>query len=177
MDVAQHIRVPEPTLTGTLPAKEDTSLTSERLDIYKLMVEMADRVSQRRQAANNFYLSINTVLVGGSSFLKTLAPNSVTLAILAVAGFAICALWHQNIQSYKTLNGAKFGVINEIETRLVEQPFHAEWAILDPDGDGKRHKSFHKIEGLVPWVFAAVYAVQALALVPLGRLSAAITVG
>jgi hypothetical protein len=131
-----------------------------------MLVEMADRVSQRRQAANNFYLSVNTVLAGGSAFLRTLSPSAVSVAILTVAGVAICLLWHQNILSYKTLNAAKFNVINDIETRLVEQPFHAEWQKLDPEGDGERHKPFHRVEGIVPWVFAAVYVAQGLTLLP-----------
>lgn len=143
----------------------------ERLEIYKLLVEMADRVSQRRQAANNFYLSVNTFLVGGSAYLKTLDPSPVTVAIVTVAGLAICALWYQNIQSYRTLNGAKFNVINDIETRLVEQPFHEEWKELDPDNDGERHKPFHQVEGVVPWVFAAVYLALALSIVPWNRLN------
>ncbi|MCW2393257.1 hypothetical protein [Sphingobium sp. B11D3A] len=152
---------------STMPS---AAAQSERLEIYKLLVEMADRVSQRRQAANNFYLSVNTFLVGGSAFLKTLAPSSVTLVIVTVAGLAICALWYQNIQSYKTLNQAKFNVINDIELRLVEQPFGLEWKNLDPDGDGKRHKPFHRVESVVPWIFVVVYLAQSLAFIPWHKL-------
>lgn len=130
---------------------------------------MADRVSQRRQTANSFYLSVNTLLVGGSAYLGTLEPSTRSMLVITIAGVAICALWFQNIQSYKTLNDAKFGVINDIETRLAEQPFHDEWKLLDPDMDGIRHKPFHKVEGVVPWVFALVYLTQALALVPWRR--------
>ncbi len=85
---------------------------------------------------------------------------------MPAAGAAICALWIMNIVSYKTLNDAKFAVINSIEQKLVEQPFHDEWNRLDPDGDGKRHRPFHKVEGVVPWVFLTVYIVQALMLLP-----------
>jgi len=92
------------------------------------------------------------------------------VATLTVAGFAICALWYQNIQSYKTLNSAKFTVINKLESRLAEQPFHAEWTELDPDGDGERHKPFHLIEGRVPWVFASVYLIQGFMLVPWAKI-------
>lgn len=157
-------------MTGDNKPDLDEFNRKERLEIYKLLVEMADRVSQRRQAANSFYLSVNTFLVGGSAFLKTLTPSNSSIIIVTIAGIAICALWRQNIQSYKTLNGAKFKVINDIETRLAEQPFHAEWEELDPDSNGKRHKPFHQVEGIVPWVFAVVYIAQGLTLVPWGRL-------
>ena len=79
-----------------------------------------------------------------------------------------------NIMSYKTLNEAKFGVINDLELKLTEQPFHEEWKRLDPDKDGTRHRPFHKVEGIVPWVFLTVYAVQALATVPWSGVRAAI---
>ncbi|WP_448140263.1 RipA family octameric membrane protein [Sphingopyxis fribergensis] len=142
----------------------------ERLEIYKMLVEMADRVSQRRQAANNFYLSVNTALVGGSAYLKTKGLGTPTFLIVVLAGLMICLLWYQNIQSYKTLNDAKFKVINDVETRLVEQPFHAEWRVLDPDDDGERHKPFHKVERVVPWIFGIVYAGQALSVIPWSKI-------
>ncbi|RDD97660.1 hypothetical protein DTW92_07525 [Paracoccus pantotrophus] len=39
----------------------------EVLEIYKMLVEMADRVSQRRQSANSFYLTVNTAIIGGAA--------------------------------------------------------------------------------------------------------------
>ncbi len=36
---------------------------ADLLDIYKLYVEMADRISQRRQSANSFFLTLNSVIV------------------------------------------------------------------------------------------------------------------
>jgi hypothetical protein len=127
---------------------------------------MADRVSQRRQAANSFYLSVNTLLVGGSAYLGTLAPKSQNIILISIAGVAICVLWVMNIKSYKTLNGAKFLVINDIELRLLEKPFHREWENLDPKNSGERHRPFHTVEVIVPWVFVALYGVQLLFAVP-----------
>jgi hypothetical protein len=135
----------------------------ERLEIYKLLVEMSDRVSQRRQSANSFYLSVNTLLVGGSAYLGTLRPGPMNVIVISVAGIAICAVWIINILSYKTLNQAKFKVINALESKLVEQPFHDEWAHLDPNLDGERHRPFHQVERVVPWVFMCVYVAQGAA--------------
>lgn len=163
--MGEHLRVPEQTVS--VPTDPTTPVDRlERLEIYKLLVEMADRVSQRRQGANSFYLSVNTLLVGGSAYLGTLQPSARSIIVVSIAGIAICALWIRNIKSYKTLNDAKFEVINDIETRLVERPFHLEWSKLDPDADGKRHMPFHRVEGVVPWVFIVVYAIQLGTLVP-----------
>lgn len=139
---------------------------AERLELYKLMVEMADRVSQRRQVANSFYLSINTLLVGGSAYLGTTTASTRTTLLISLAGVMVCTYWVKAIESYKTLNTAKFSVINEIEKNLVIKPFTDEWAKLDPDGDGKRHKPFHETEKFVPRVFVGMYAFQVLALLP-----------
>lgn len=147
---------------------------NERLEIYKLLVEMADRVSQRRQSANSFYLSVNTLLVGGSVYLATLNPSVWNRFVISAAGMAICALWVMNIASYKTLNSAKFNVITEVEKCLVIQPFSDEWVHLDPEEDGKRHRPFHQVERIVPGVFIAIYAFGILAAVPWQRLGAAL---
>lgn len=138
---------------------------------------MADRVSQRRQAANSFYLSVNTLLIGGSAYLGTLQPGAWNVIVISVAGLAISFLWIMNIISYKTLNGAKFEVITDLEKRLPIQPFADEWTRLDPDGDGKRHRPFHKVEVIVPWVFIAVYITQALTTVPWRRAASALFCG
>ena len=140
---------------------------AERLELYKIMVEMADRVSQRRQAANSFYLSINTLLVGGSAYLGTNASSPKTTILVSLAGALVCKYWSRSILSYKTLNTAKFAVINDMERDLAAQPFSDEWAKLDPDGDGKKHNSFYETEKFVPRVFLGIYTFQAATAVPL----------
>ncbi|WP_425423416.1 RipA family octameric membrane protein [Sediminimonas qiaohouensis] len=112
------------------------------------------------------HLSVNTLLVGSSAYLGAIDPDGMGIPVMPIAGMAICALWIMNITSYKTLNEAKFSVINAIEENFVEQPFHDEWKKLDPDQDGKRHRPFHKVEGVVPWIFIAVYLIQASTLIP-----------
>lgn len=139
---------------------------AERLEQYKLMVEMADRVSQRRQAANSFYLSINTILVGGSAYFGGGTPPLKAALLVSLAGVLVCRYWSRSILSYKTLNTAKFGVINDMELNLVERPFTEEWVRLDPDGDGKKHNSFYETEKFVPRVFLGIYAFQAVTAIP-----------
>lgn len=102
--------------------------------------------------------------------MGAITPDAMGLLVMQIAGISICALWVMNITSYKTLNEAKFSVINAIEQKFVEQPFHDEWRKLDPDQDGRRHRPFHKVEGVVPWVFIFVYLIQTARLIPWGRL-------
>ena len=143
---------------------EETNRTV--LEIYKMLVEMADRVSQRRQAANNFYLSVNTALMGGSAYLSAFHPAPLAVGILATAGMSVSLLWTRNIESYKELNGGKFEVITEMEKRLPVQPYTEEWKFLHRDSRDDRYRPFHTVEIVVPFVFVAVYAALILLMVP-----------
>ena len=64
------------------------------LEVYKLAVEMADRVSARRSLANNFYLTIHSAFVAGlfvsvSGREQKIAPSGVILTCVAAAGIAL----------------------------------------------------------------------------------------
>ena len=106
------------------PADQDV------LEIYKMLVEMADRVSQRRQSANSFYLTVNTAIIGGAAYLSQSQFGHVGTLAVSAAGIAICSLWTRAVVSYKSLNAAKFEVITALEERLPVSPYKDEWAIL-----------------------------------------------
>lgn len=142
---------------------EKPSAEQDVLEIYKMLVEMADRVSQRRQSANSFYLTVNTAIIGGAAYLSQSQFGHMGTLAVSAAGIAICFLWVRAVVSYKSLNAAKFEVITALEERLPVSPYKDEWDILDVDGDGKKHKPFHKTEVLVPVVFGLVHGFQFLA--------------
>ncbi len=119
---------------------------------------MADRVSQRRQSANSFYLTVNTAIIGATAYVAREAEEANTWAI-SLAGIAICILWIRAVLSYKSLNSAKFAVITKLEQQLPVSAYSDEWQFLT-GVDGSRHTPFHKIEVLVPFVFIFVHLVQ-----------------
>jgi hypothetical protein len=126
------------------------------MDIYKLYVDMADKVSTRRQTANSFFLTLNTGIIAFVSYLhageaKICVPESYW--VISLAGMALCYMWYRLIRSYKGLNSGKFKIIHQIEQRLPLAPFDAEWEVL---GRGKKRSSylpFTRVEMAVPWVF------------------------
>lgn len=150
---------------------EKPSAEQDVLEIYKMLVEMADRVSQRRQSANSFYLTVNTAIIGGAAYLSQSQFGHVGTLAVSTAGIAICFLWVRAVVSYKSLNAAKFEVITALEERLPVSPFKDEWVILDVDGDGKKHKPFHKTEMLVPIVLGLVHGFQIFAELPWQRIA------
>ena len=133
------------------------------LEQYKLYVEMADRISQRRQSANNYFLSINILL---SSFIYYLKESRYRFDdgvwIIFCAGFLVCLIWYCLIRSYKKMNNGKFKVIHEMEQMLDYQPYNREWEKLGKGKDKSIYHLFTDIEIYVPWIFGALYALYAL---------------
>lgn len=145
----------------------ETKLPDPRvIEVYKIAVEMADRVSSRRATANAFFLTVNTTLVAVIGLSKTPATDPVMSISVCVAGILVSACWWVLLRNYRRLNEAKFSVINQIEAEhLPVKPFTDEWNQLgqnDPPED-KRSKvlvSFQQlgtIERVIPAIFGVLY--------------------
>lgn len=128
---------------------------SHLLDQYKLYVEMADRLSQRRTSANSYFLSINSAILAFAGYL-TSKGSAEYLWLLAIAGVLLCALWRNVITSYRNLNTAKWEVVQQIEERLPISPYAAEWEAVEHGKNPKLYRPLSHIEGIVPWVFASL---------------------
>lgn len=118
-----------------------------RLRLYEIYERSVHGISDRRQIANSFYLTICTAIVG-------FEVQSGQNVLLVVAGIAICALWLRAIKSYRDINSAKFRVIHELEASLPMRPYTAEWDLLEGGKNPHVYKTFASIEGVVPWIFA-----------------------
>ncbi|MFJ4525652.1 hypothetical protein ACIP4Y_32720 [Streptomyces sp. NPDC088810] len=88
------------------------------LEQYKLCVEMADRVSSRRNLTNTFFLTLNTAVVGALA-VGSGAGLPHSSAWVLVAGLLIllaqCMAWYVMVRSYRQLNAAKYAVIGAFE--------------------------------------------------------------
>lgn len=130
--------------------------SSQYLELYKLAIEMADRVSARRAIANSFFLTINTVLI---AFISIGREN---LWLVALGGIALSVTWWALIKSYRDLNDAKFDVITKMEDRLEVKVFRDEWQRLKEDrprGWVDRYAEFNVVERYVPVIFSVLYLV------------------
>jgi len=128
---------------------------------YKLYVEMADRISQRRAQTNQFYITILSALVIILSFIVGNHLYSkilhLVIVVVAVVGMLLCIIWYYNIESYKQLNSGKFKVIHEMEATLPYAAYKREWEIL---GEGKKKRTYFPlthIEKYLPLVMAGLY--------------------
>ena len=132
------------------------------LEQYKLYVEMADRVSQRRDQSNRFYVTIVSALVALLVVMARLgAADSVWAAALLIAGLfgaALSLIWLQNIRSYRTLNSAKFDVINAIESQLPTAGYSDEWEQLRLKAGPPRYLQLTRVEQRVPSLTLLLFA-------------------
>ncbi len=149
-------------------SKADTPPKETMLELYKLYVEMADRISQRRQSANNYFISINTALISlviaflaYSRLIKDVSPGLAVAVLVGVSvvGIANCWVWRALIMSYKAMNGAKFKVIHDMEKIIGYRPYFDEWEHLSRGEDKKVYNKFTVVEAQVPAIFFVYYMV------------------
>ena len=152
----------ETDLAGRPPEDYGEKHSEHALEIYKLYVEMADRVSARRQKANSFFLTINTAIVALVGYVQLGSGTQEGRSLhwlVALAGMVLCYLWHRLIKRYDELNAAKFHkVIVEAEKQLPLRPYYAELSHLGlREADSRKQLSLTNIEVMVPWVFFGIH--------------------
>ena len=154
-------------VTGLSQEEYGERYTEHVLEIYKLYVEMADRISTRRQAANSFFLTINSAIVALVGYVNTIADSdkgtALFYALVAFAGMILSYLWYRLVLSYKQLNSGKFRVIHAIETMLPIRPYDAEWNALGRGMNPDLYKPFTHIEVVVPRVFFFLHTIVLIA--------------
>ncbi len=156
-------------LLGLSKDQYGDSYSEHVLKIYGTYLEMADRISSRRERANSFFLTLNTAVVGFVGYLAAAAkllPNDPWLSLIAVAGIILSYLWYRIIRSYRGLNSAKFRVVHEMEKLLPLRPYDAEWEYVGRGKDPSVYLPFTHVEITIPWIFLALHIIVLLKLIP-----------
>ena len=116
---------------------------------WQTCVDMANSISQRRDAMNNLFATLNIALIAATSIVWDLKS-----IIMAAGGVILCSVWLAFVKYFRQLNEAKFKVINNLEKKLPEQPFADEWAILKKQ---KKRTEGTKLERILPIAFIILY--------------------
>ena len=146
------------------PEKYGEKYNDHLLEQYKLYVEMADRISQRRDQSNRFYVTIVSalaaivVIIARFGVPENGALLEVAFLAIGLFGIALSVVWLFNIRSYRTLNSAKFEIINRIEKQLPFAGYGEEWEILRPPEGRRPYFQLTRVEQFVPVIFAALFA-------------------
>ncbi len=154
---------------GTVLKSQDPSdygpeYRSHCLEMYRIYSEITDNVSNRRQSANTFFLTINTAIIGAVGWLD---GRSVSWDwAISLAAMLICYTWYRLVRSYRDLNSAKFKVLHEMEKELPFSPFDAEWEAVGRGKDASRYLPFTRIETRVPVFFGVAHFIVFCAIFP-----------
>ena len=145
---------------------------SHLLEEYKLYVEMADRISQRRDQSNRFYAGLVSAIVALLVVMGRLGVSGsnwhLALLVAGLLGASLSVIWYINLGSYRALNSAKYRVINEMESQLPYAGYTDEWAYLRPAEGQAKYFQLTRIERFVPllvmvlFVGIAAYSVYSL---------------
>ena len=150
-------------------AKYGDKYVEHLLEQYKTYVKSAEKVSEQRQKANEYFLAVNTGLVAVLGFVATKTDANtmaVILAFASVAGIVMCHLWYRIVLSYDGLNTGKYRVIHAIERRLPLALYDTEWDVLGRGEKKELYWPFSHIERRVPWIFICIYALLLISAMP-----------
>ena len=156
-------------LFTTLPEKYGDKYAEHLFAQYKIYIESAERISDRRQKTNEFFLSLNTALVTLLGFIAIKINSGqffYAILLASISGMVICFFWYRIILSYKGLNGGKFKIIHLIEKKLPLMLYETEWEILERGENKKIYWSFTNIETKIPWVFVVIYGILFIESIP-----------
>lgn len=134
------------------------------LEQYKLYVEMADRVSDRRLKTNQFYVTLisGLLVVLGFLFYKDKSSVFIELQVITalsvvLLGLVLNTLWTLNIRSYRQLNSGKFKVIHEMEGMLPFKTYAREWEIIREGQKKDKYFQLTRVEKYLPLVLSLPY--------------------
>lgn len=115
---------------------------------YKLYVEMANDVSERRDKTNKFYVTLMSLLLTVFGIISSITKDSILFIIPLLIMIFFNIVWMKNIESYSTLNRGKFDVINEIEKQLPAKGFTIEWELMEL----YNYQKLTKVEKYIPLI-------------------------
>lgn len=141
---------------------KDINYENHYLEQYRIYLHIFNSTGERRNKSNEFFLGLNTAIIGVLGYLETkniTDGNSMIFLFAPFVGIAICYCWYQIIISYKNLHRAKFTVIHTLEEKLPLSLFKTEWELLGKGKDSTKYRKISSIEKNIPIVFIVLYAV------------------
>lgn len=125
---------------------------------YRLFVDSAEKISERRNHLNTFFIALHSLLVSGLSLFKS--EIFAYIIPICIFGCILAFLWWYMLCNYRSLNKAKFSIIQEVEKHLPLNLYSTEWALYKTRKhrfNPTRYLSFSRLEMILPWLLILVY--------------------
>ena len=140
---------------------KDFAKANAILEQYKLYVNSAEKISDRRALVNRYFVSIQSlVLVSLGVFSQNFESNLLIITLGAVCGLVLSVIFFLMINSYSSINTVKFELIHDIEKKLPLRLYKMEWDNLKR-GNGLKYIAFSEIE---KWVVAVFFFIHIIVL-------------
>ena len=107
------------------------------IEQYKLFVQSAENVSDRRIRINRYQTSLNLGVVALHGLVPSFIPHPVAPFLIALAGIALSVNWFLTLWSFRETNRIKYVIIHSMERRLPKRLFQEERFL-------SRHPSRHR---------------------------------
>lgn len=130
------------------------------IEQYRISLESIEKVSEKRQNANSYFLTINTGICIAFSYLfsKDYPEQFKALNwIIPIAGILLSYFWLKLVKSYRQLNTAKFEVLHKIEKKLPIFLYTSEWKVLGEGKNKDKYTPLTSLEKLIPICFIIIY--------------------
>ena len=168
---------------GDLLVEEFETGKKVAFEELKLFYDSAEKVTDRRNAANRWNYSICIAILGAISVIISWSLGKSTFLVTGIVGVVLlagmaalyCTLWVGQIRDFKELNNAKFAIINQMarfvsfgdgsnECLVSYKPFEKEWDALTKAKVAEEVKSIDivalkssNIEYLIPKAFRMLF--------------------
>jgi hypothetical protein len=136
-DTPEQLQIVEAALFPAGANFEDNSKRKELAEQYKVLANHVEQMSERRQVANNFFLSMNSAIFAGMGLLAKESLSEVEhpiamkgifslICVLAIVGLVICKGWTSIIRAHRQLNLANLSILQMMEKYLAAAIFSAQ---------------------------------------------------
>jgi len=133
--------------------------------LYKELLTYMEQLGGRRQAANQFFLTLNTAVIGalGYAYTNPKLARGTLKPVFIVAGTFGCVLacqWWRLIRSHEARFKADFEILHTLEERLPARIFKVEQSLFFAVDESKKripYVSLMVIERSVSAVFIVLY--------------------
>lgn len=133
---------------------------------YRLLVDSAHKIEERRGGSNNIFIGINTILMSILAHPEQLAKIGAydisLLPFLTLIGILISLDWLKVIASYKRLNSLNYSLIESFENLLPTYVFSLRGKMETEQSDPKPSSRANIIlisENLLPKAFLSIYSI------------------
>lgn len=137
------------------------------LEIYKLHVNVANDISNRRVSVNRHFTFVISGLVVAFVALLNIEEGSagkqlmenlqyfVEGCIIAVGGvgMVISVIWWLSVNTYLNANSVRYTAMKELEARLEFQFMGRAWELMGPSYKTKSYKDVAIVELILPIAF------------------------